>query len=919
MICKCCGSEFNIENFDVCPYCLTPVVLESVEVADSIEVKEDTESIDGEEIIEVENNELVATDNSEADEDDYIVTEEDLIEEINEESAEEEVLIDEIGLSVRAVNAFRRAKIYTLNELIEFLAVNSVSDLRNVGAKTVRETEELIEKIRAGELEIVRSRSVDAFVPEGPIFSNISSDLDYLSIDALVEFGLSKKMVSNFLQNNIKCCEGLRDLSKRDLSNIIGSRYMDRLSPVASLLENDIISLLDYVLKKTRGSREYNVFLRRAKGETLQEIADNPGNEDEDVITRERVRQIERSYSRSIMPFVRELFYILKGGNTYVTVQDIVDIYDDDEYDQIILAACKSFEEFEYLDFAELFVEKEEGVSKEQILKTLITEIIGDGADIYECRDLIEEVLAQNKFDYIDTEAVVSLLKKYNYTIYGSFAVKGRSNYATVCMYLIRKMFPNGIKLSQSESEQSEDLIKLRQVIDEKYNGLTVPSSDRALSSTLVRSGLILRGRGTYISQEYVSIDESLLHEIKAYIDSKDTNRVFYNEIFSDFEGVLNVICGVDNYNYLHGVLAMRFPDSYEYGRDYLLKNGVVDAEADSISDRIYNFICSMGRPVSKAELVQAFRGFSNVMLIMPFVNDNRLLQWDYNYYSCTGILNITDADTIDLENIILELFSNNFGYASDGLLYDVIQEKKPEFIQKNKISSEMNLHYIVSKLFSSSMDFRRPHIGRKNAIDLSSTKNVILYLLGNPDYFTYDQYSELCDKMKWSRVTTSAVLYDIEDDYARVSVDGYIRKELFTLPGEIVYEVKDSIIEACEEGILSLINLEMDEYPEWDREWNEFVIETIVKQYYPELLVVHPSVKDRRYQRGIIVKREMGLNTYPEIVAYKMKSIGTEKMTESQFLSFLVVHNLARKVIPNELSNSDYVRKDGDYYIVVK
>ena len=25
MICKVCGSEFNEENFDMCPYCLTPV------------------------------------------------------------------------------------------------------------------------------------------------------------------------------------------------------------------------------------------------------------------------------------------------------------------------------------------------------------------------------------------------------------------------------------------------------------------------------------------------------------------------------------------------------------------------------------------------------------------------------------------------------------------------------------------------------------------------------------------------------------------------------------------------------------------------------------------------------------------------------------------------------------------------------
>lgn len=920
MICKVCGSEFNIENFDVCPYCLTPVILESEDVIESKEAKEETESVDNNENIEVENAESEVADDPETEEDDYVVTEEDLIEEIEEESVdEEEVLIDEIGLSVRAVNAFRRAKIYTLNELIEFLAVNSVSDLRNVGAKTVKETEELIEKLRTGELEIIRSKTIDNVVSEGPIFGNISSDLDYLSIDALIELGLSKKLVSNFLQNNIKCCEELRCLSKKDLSNIIGSRYIDRLPAVASLLENDIISLLDYVLEKNRGSREYNIFLRRAKGETLQEIADNPGSEDEGVITRERVRQIERNYSRSVMPFVRELFYILKGGNAYVTVQDIVDIYDDDEYDQILLAACKSFEEFEYLDFAELFVEKEEGVSAEQVLKNLVTEIIGDGADIFECRELIEEVLTENKFDYIDIEAVVSLLKKYNYTIYGSFAVKGRSNYATVCMYLIRKLFPNGIKLSQSESEQSEDLIKLRQVIDDKYSGLSVPSSDRALSSTLVRSGLILRGRGMYISQEFILIDESLLQEIKSYIDAKETNKVFYNEIYSDFEGVLNMLCGVDNYNYLHGILAMRFPDSYEYGRDYLLKNGVNDSEADSIADRIYNYICNVGRPVSKAELVQAFRGFSNIMLIMPFVNDDRLMQWDYNYYACTRILDISHENIANIEETILEIFDENSGYASDGLLYEKVQENNPEFLQKNNINSEMNLHYIVSKLYYSKMDFRRPHIGRKNVIDLSSTKNVILYLLGNPDFFTYDQYLEMCDKMKWSRVTVSAVLYDIEEDYARVSMDGYIRKELFSISDNLISDIKLNIERKSEEGILSLMNLEMDGFPEWNHEWNEFVIETVVKKYYPDLLVVHPSMKNRRYQRGIIVKKELGLYSYPEIVAYKMKLTGSEMMTESQFLSFLVVHNLARKVIPNELTNSDYVKKEGEYYITVK
>lgn len=39
MICKVCGSEFNIENFDVCPYCLTPVILESEDVIESLTIK----------------------------------------------------------------------------------------------------------------------------------------------------------------------------------------------------------------------------------------------------------------------------------------------------------------------------------------------------------------------------------------------------------------------------------------------------------------------------------------------------------------------------------------------------------------------------------------------------------------------------------------------------------------------------------------------------------------------------------------------------------------------------------------------------------------------------------------------------------------------------------------------------------------
>lgn len=916
MICKVCGSEFNIENFDVCPYCLTPVKNMNDTDKNGFEkaVISDCSSEDnynkGEEHIESASTDYFSL------YDNYEVTEEDLIDPSDEK--EQEVLIDELGLSVRAVNAFKRARIYTLNELIVFLANNSVADLKNVGEKTIRETDNLIEKIRTGKFEKISSTSKEKMIEEDYVFENISPDVDYLSIDALAELGLTKKTVLSLKNSNVRCCEGLRKLSKKELVRILGSRNMVKLPTVVELLEKDIVSLLNYVLDKNRGGREYDVILRRAQGETLQEIALEPIKEEYSVITRERVRQLENKYLRRILPFVRELLYILKGSNNYVNVQDVLDIFDDDEYDLVILYASKVIDEFEYLDFAEMFVDRNKEFSIEQRLLGLIKEIVDNGMDIYENREQIEEVLVENRFDYLNIESIVSLLKKYNYKFYGTFAVKGKSNYSTICMNMVRKYFPDGIKLSQ-ESEKSEDLIRLRKIIEDKNYGLSLPPSDRTLSATLARSGLILRGRGIYIPQENVTVDESLLLEIKKYIDDMENNKVFYNEIYSEFEGALNVLCGIDNHNYLHGVLAMQYPDSYEYGRDYLIKNGAVDTRADSISDRIYSFICEKGRPVSKNELFQEFRGFSYVMLTMPFLNDPRLLQWEYSYYACMGIFDITNQDRFELKECIVDLFNKNNGYVSDGLLYEKVMEKYPEFIKKNGIKSEMNLHYIVAKMFSEEMDFRRPHISEKNNIDLSTTKNVALYLLNDPKCFTYEEYNGLCDRMKWSHVTSNAAFSEIEGEYDRISVNEYVKKNMFSVPDNIVDSVRTLIEENFENDILPLMSVDLDEFPEWEYPWNEFIVETIIRKYLVEFDVIQPAIKDRRFQKGIIVKKELKITSYSQVVARKMIATQNEKMTESKFLSFLVVHNLTRKVIPNELVNSDYVKKEGDYYCVVK
>lgn len=916
MICKVCGSEFSIENFDLCPYCMTPIEQENVveSCVTEVMVKEDSLESIGEVVDEVQYVETgFISDDLNHMEEEMLITEADLIE---EKDSQVDIPIEELGLSVRALNAFRRAHIHTLNQLIEFLATNSISEIKNVGTKTVQETEELMRKLSSGEFALSNNEKE----PEETeyLFKNMSPDLDYLSISALTELGFSIKTISKLVQNGIRCCGALRDLSKSEIKNIIGSRFEEKIVVLASYLEKDIIELTIFVLDNNRDKREFNVFLRRAKGETLQEIADNPQGDEENSITRERVRQIERSCLNSIIHYVRELLYICKGGDKFIPIQDLLEIFNDDEYDQVLLYACKLIDEFEYLDFADVVIEKREEGSTEDIIISVIRDIVGNGVDLSLHKNDIEEALLEYEIDYIGIDAVKNLLKKYNYHIYGDFATKGKGHYATICMHIIRRYFPKGIKLSQNENEQTEDLIKLREIAYKNYAGIELPKSDRTLSSNLTRYGLILCGRGMYIPEENVIIDENIMSDIKDYIDNNELSRVFYKEIYAEFEGVLNLVCGIDNYNYLHGVLALRFPDDYEYSRDYLLKNGVSETKAESISDRIYNFICRIGRPVSKSELEQEFKGFSTVMITNAFANDSRLFQWEYNYFACIGILSFNADDLLKIELVLEDIFNENRGYASAALLFNRMKEEHPTFIEKNRIKSDMNLHYVVASLLEGKIDFRRPHIARKDSIDLSTTKNVSLYLLEYPEEFTYDEYVSLVANMGWSNVTASAVLSEIEEDYARISVDKYVLKEQIVIPTSLIEAVKSAVVENMEDGILPISNLNFEDFPEWTYEWNEFLLETVIKKSFPEFEIIQPMMKDRRYQKGILVMRDDVLTSYPQVVSKKMKTSGYERMSESQFLSFLIVNNLARKVIPNELNNSEYIRKDGDFYYVV-
>lgn len=898
MICKECGSEFNKENFDVCPYCLSPVEEKKEEDAidssnkevaiDNLHLNGRSENVPYRANVNTPNElldcfqsrnerELWDIEEKTATAFETLIDYEHSESEENNPSEKEEISINldieinDLNLSVRATNALTRAKIKTIRDLINFSKSNTISDLRNVGEKTVKELEDLISRVYSGELTINNQiKQINEIAIELP-FENMPAEMGQLGIEALKPLGLSGQAVSSLLAKGITCCEDLKGVTRKDIKSLIGRQWEEKIFEVSSNLGNSMVATFNAVLDQYKGTRGFNVLVRRGKGETLQDIAENPEGKGE-KITRERVRQLEQKTMKVFMPFAEATLDALKKGKPYFNVQDVLDVFDDDEYDIVLLYIAKTCDLYEYLDFAEIFIEKNGNESAEEKIFTLIQEIVGEGCEIDEHRERIEDLLEAHDYGYFEFEWVISLLRKNGYRIYGNLVIRGKSNYPPVCMHVIRKHFPYGIKITQTDSTKSEDLIRLRQIVNDNYPEVELPDSDRTMCSAITRKGLILCGRGMYMPQENVIIDEALLSDVKHYIDEKEESQVFYSEIYVEFEGALSLLCGIDNYNYLHGVLALVFPDSYEYTKDYLIKKDKEGTNNARIEDRLYEFLCKENRPVSRKELEQEFRGFSNATLMMPFTKDSRILQWEYNCFTCMDLFDITNNDRLVIKQILERIFEENNGYASDGIAFARISEECHQFLEKNGVKNELNLHFLLSKMFAQEMSFHRPHIAKKDIVDISSTKNVLIKQLGEPDIITYQECKSLCEKMKWPESAKNFIEPEVDWGYVRIAKDEYIKEGLFEISNEVRDELRSILCQRMKEGVLPLQEIDYEELPDGNYEWNAFLLASIIEKYLDEYTIIQPETKDRRYQRGIVVEKKQGYTATLKLLRKRCK-----------------------------------------------
>lgn len=744
---------------------------------------------------------------------------------------------------------------------------------------------------------------------EAALFTEINDDLKQLSIESMAVLGINLRTLHLLEKHNITTIGDIYNISRVKLASMVGERNIEKFHGVQKYFKYSCIELLGKIFELLSDDDDYKIFLKRASGYTLQELADENG------LTRERIRQIAKKFNNKISPFIEQIINVIIIQKQYIVVQELIDIYDNDDYDKILISSCKQNERLEYLDFADVFIPtRTDDKVTEDILMDIARDFVGEGLDLYDNIEELETLMNDTGFPYVECGEFINLIQKYGYKLYGDYAIKGSQSYGFLCARLIANEFPQGIKIYESE-----DLDRLRKMVLSQYGDLGLPENNRSLSTRLSEY-LVLSGRGAVIAEENIHIELAVLDQIKEYMDETAETTIYYAELFAKFEGLLRMTSNVDNYNFLHGVLMLYYPDEYDYSsRDFVRKKrGKFVSKA--LNERIKNYIIDQNAPVHKNKLKGKFIGISDAMLFRVISEDRELFQWENNYYSCAHIIDIDEDTKQLLRKKLVELMHNNYGYCSDAMLYASVSTELYDFFMKNNISSAMNLFYLCTYLFEEEYDFRRPHIGAKGMLDDVSTKSVALHMLGDISEILYSRYSEIADNLMWSEVTKSLVFANIEKDYIRVSTDRYVLRENCKWNNNMIEQIEMVLIRYMKKDILPILN-----FTNWDEllnigfEWNQFLLHSVVESMGINLRLIETRTTDRRYERGIIVYVNSDFKEYSDVVAHVLVENNMIKVSENSMLSFMVINGLTYKTIPKEIYNSKKIKYVDEKFVILR
>ncbi|MCO7121665.1 hypothetical protein NIA71_06840 [Ihubacter massiliensis] len=777
----------------------------------------------------------------------------------------------------------------------------SLSEVKGFGDKKIFNVINKYENVLL-KYHLETAQSMSVYRP----FSKLHDSNKKLPIDTLKYLDVRRSAINSLIAAGCDTLESLSRLSARQCAEIIGVKNYRLLLNNVEPLETGISSIGEALLDHIAQSEGYGALLKRVYGDTFDMVAK------EYQVTKQRVQQIESGFLSSLSDILYAVALEQKepGTASYIHLEKILDVYDNDDYDMIFQYTLCKDKRIAYIEEAELFVlkEHEEDNIEERIME-ILSEFVGEGINIIEESERLTEYLEENGLSYLSAEDAVAFLAARGFYRTGEHLTKKKS-YGYLCAKLVHKYFPKGIAVYQPEQ-----LALLKSYARKEYDLENVPDSDRAFGVQVMRN-LVLWDRGVYISIEDVNYTPSLMEDIVQYLYEQEQNTFLFGEIFEQFKARLLLSTNIANPYALHGVLAYCYPNEFDYERDRLSKD---IHRKESISKRIENLILSYGVPVNRNILKGQISGVTDAMILNAVMTNPHLTQWEHNVFYCVKNIYFDESVKKEIFETILFYHKEYGGYCNESLLYQALKDKYAVQFKENHINNAQNLFYAVSYLFADDFQFRRPHIAKKNKFKELHTFTIIRDFVCHQGIISRSEVLELCKKFDWPDPTQYIVLKEMEESFLRISEDLYCDKTHFPQHADekryilniLEKKLTDSwylITSKCSQEIAAECN---------DETINPFLIESLVLYYGMECKIVKPLTKDRRYIKSVLVEKHRNIENYSHFVKTLLEEAGINEIRESELIQFLRNHGMPMKLLPKELYSSNYFRyEDGCFCI---
>ena len=797
-------------------------------------------------------------------------------------------------LSNRAKNCLKLAGISSLEEL-QSLTEEDLLTIKNLGVKTRQEI-----------LNYCETAIFPSVAPTKLYYlENIAPENRPIPISLLHNIGISEQGLDLFLRNNLFTVGDLcdRGLTPQEYSfaRMINSYFS---IPVTQHFTDAVEALKD--------SAKISIS-KRCAGATLEEIGK------ELQVTRERVRQI---LSKTCLKLTgtAELVagVLLSSDRAAFSFSNLINLFCSEESAMYCKLVLQESEYVRYIKFSDSFVKASVcGADIKDRLKKYTDEIIGEGINFYDNLELIESELKKHNLDYFDATDIMNFLVHNRYRFYGDYVTRGAQPYAIVCHDAVSKFFRFDIKLDSDED--NEDMHTLRQIIVKHYQGVPLPPNNRALTAGMTRdpSKLILSGRGRYCPIGKVIYSISLFEELHHFITNSPQISFYYSEIFSHFQGRFLAETNIDNPNFLHGMLKCLYPNEFAYERDLMSKVG---ESRQDIDDRLSHLLLENGRSMTKAEIKQSIPGINDFVIAFSVMRLPKVIQWDNNEFNHIDNITITHEERTTLFETIKAQTKLYNGYSSDALLFTAAKDIFKEFFLRNHIANPQNLYYVVSCLFERDYRFRRPHILSKGfPVKEISAANIAQILLNCETELNYEKYCHLAVELKWSGNAT-IIFSDLARDFIRVSENDYVRKNYFGISQSLISSFSELLQELVNKsGYFAFSSIfDYEPFPKCSYKWNGFLLESLITEYDTGYRIISPQIRDRRYQRGIIVPNDSPYDTFEDLVIGALISDGISSISETELLKYLKMRGLIiTSTLPQELYESPKMPFKNEAFII--